>query len=166
MTAASVDQLTLGELYRTIPVPTTLGVINMEPLQGGAILEIDPLVTFAILDGIRGIKGKAPDPRQQMTDNEEYLMKGVYAHLLENLREAWSEVIVLRPRLVKIETDPKFIKIAPPAEMTALVTLEAKIGGAMGMLNLCIPYPVIEPVLGKLMGSEQRKKSKKGSVTA
>jgi flagellar motor switch protein FliM len=149
MIVASVDQLTLGELYRTIPVPTTLGVINMEPLSGSAILEIDPLITFAILSRIGGVKGKAAKSRQELNDNEKYLVEGIYALLLANLRDAWSGVTELHPKLEKIETDPKFIKLAPPAEMTALITLEAKIGGAVGMLNFCIPYSTIEPVLGK-----------------
>jgi flagellar motor switch protein FliM len=153
MTAASVDQLSLGELYRTIPVPTTLGVITMEPLQGSAILEIAPAITFAILSKIGGPKEKAAKPRQEPTENEKYLLESVYALLLGNLRESWSGVIALRPRLDRIETDPKFIKIAPPAEMTALITLDAKIGGTAGMLNLCIPHPVIAPVLEKLMNS-------------
>ena len=39
---ASVDQLTYEEFIRSIPTPTTLAVINMDPLKGNAVLEIDP----------------------------------------------------------------------------------------------------------------------------
>ena len=39
---ASVDQLTYEEFIRSIPNPTTLAVINMDPLKGSAILEMDP----------------------------------------------------------------------------------------------------------------------------
>ena len=42
---ASVDQLTYEEFIRSIPTPTTLAVINMDPLKGNAILEIDPAAT-------------------------------------------------------------------------------------------------------------------------
>lgn len=41
---ASVDQLTYEEFIRSIPNPTTLAVINMDPLRGSAILEIDPSI--------------------------------------------------------------------------------------------------------------------------
>ena len=43
---ASVDQLTYEEFTRSIPNPTTIAVINMDPLKGSAILEIDPSITF------------------------------------------------------------------------------------------------------------------------
>ena len=40
---ASVDQLTYEEFIRSIPNPTTLAIIDMDPLNGSAILEIDLL---------------------------------------------------------------------------------------------------------------------------
>jgi flagellar motor switch protein FliM len=57
--------------------------------------------------------------------------------------------------LEKIAPDPKLIKLAPPEEMTALITLEVKIedtlvSGIQGMMNYCIPFPVIEPILEKV----------------
>jgi len=46
---ASVDQLTYEEFIRSIPTPTTLAVINMDPLKGNAVLEIDPAITFCMI---------------------------------------------------------------------------------------------------------------------
>ena len=150
MVVASMDQLTMGEFFRTIPVPAALGVISMEPLNGSAILEIDPSVAFAIIDRVRSGKGELITRQYELTDKEKIILKGIYVCLLENLREAWSDVLDLRPRLDRIETDPRFIKIDPPSEGAVLVTLETKIENAEGNINLCIPYPVIEPVAEKL----------------
>jgi flagellar motor switch protein FliM len=54
---ASIDQLTYEEFIRSIPVPTTLAVVNMDPLKGKALLEIDPAITFSIIDRICGGTG-------------------------------------------------------------------------------------------------------------
>ena len=51
---ASVDQLTYEEFIRSIPTPTTLAVINMDPLKGNAVLEIAPEITFIIIDRLFG----------------------------------------------------------------------------------------------------------------
>ena len=51
---ASVDQLTYEEFIRSIPNHTTLGIINMDPLKGSAVLEIDPSITFSIIDRLFG----------------------------------------------------------------------------------------------------------------
>jgi flagellar motor switch protein FliM len=85
-----------------------------------------------------------------LTPNDKFILKGIYTSLIDDLRDAWYEVTVLRPRFDKIETDPRFIRLAPPMEWVALVTLEARMDDVEGMLNFCIPYPVIEPVLEKL----------------
>ncbi len=37
-----------------------------------------------------------------------------------------------------------------PTEMVALVTFQAKIGEVEGLMNLCIPHMVVEPVMSKL----------------
>jgi flagellar motor switch protein FliM len=66
------------------------------------------------------------------------------------MREAWTQVIDLRPRLQQIETNPQFAQIVPPTEMVILVTLEIKIGEEAGMMNICIPYITIEPIISKL----------------
>jgi flagellar motor switch protein FliM len=150
MLVASLDQLTVDEFYRSIPVPTTLALVNMEPLKTGAIFEIDPSITFAIIDIICGRKAGTKKPCRELTDDEEKLIKGIYAILLEDIKQAWSEIIELRPRLEKIEPDLKLIKLAPPSEMTALITLEVKIEGIQGMMNYCIPFSVIEPILEKV----------------
>jgi flagellar motor switch protein FliM len=150
LTVASVDQLFMGEFIRSIPSPTTLGVINVQPLNGSVLLEIDPAITFAIIDKMRGSDIVASKSWHELNDNEKFIMKRIYTHLLDDLRDAWYKTIELKPQLIEIETDPQFIKIAPPMEWVVLVTLEANMEGVMGMLNFCIPYPVIEPVLNKL----------------
>jgi len=160
ITVASIDQLTVDEFYRSIPVPTTLALVGMEPLKGAAIFEIDPSITFAIIDIICGRKAGTTKPCRELTNDEEKVIKDIYELLLEDIKQAWAEIsdvpsVELRPRLEKIEPDPKFIKLAPPSEMTALITLEVKIEGhasvgIQGMMNYCIPFPVIEPILEKV----------------
>ena len=146
----SVDQLTYEEFIRSIPNPTTLALINMDPLKGSAILEIDPAITFTVIDRLFGGLGVPFKVNRELTDIEMAVIEGIVVHILANLREAWSTVIDLRPRLGNIETNPQFAQIVPPNEMVMLITLETKIGESEGMMNLCIPYITIEPIIQKL----------------
>ncbi|MCL2233865.1 MAG: flagellar motor switch protein FliM [Treponema sp.] len=147
---ASVDQLTYEEFIRSIPTPTTLAVINMDPLKGNAILEIDPAVTFSIIDRLFGGTGEGTKAPHELTDIESSVMEGIIVRILGNMREAWTQVIDLRPRLGQIDTNPAFAQIVPPTDMVVLVTLETKVGDVEGMINFCIPYLTIEPIIGKL----------------
>ncbi|MBP5176345.1 MAG: flagellar motor switch protein FliM [Treponema sp.] len=148
---ASVDQLTYEEFIRSIPTPTTLAVINMDPLKGNAVLEIAPEITFIMIDRLFGGSGDTGGKvNRDLTDIEQSVMEGIIVRILANMREAWTQVIDLRPRLQQIETNPQFAQIVPPTEMVILVTLEIKIGEEAGMMNICIPYITIEPIISKL----------------
>ncbi|HAK69660.1 MAG TPA: flagellar motor switch protein FliM [Treponema sp.] len=148
---ASVDQLTYEEFIRSIPTPTTLAVINMDPLKGNAMLEIAPEITFIMIDRLFGGSGDTGGKvNRDLTDIEQSVMEGIIVRILANMREAWTQVIDLRPRLQQIETNPQFAQIVPPTEMVILVTLEIKIGEEAGMMNICIPYITIEPIISKL----------------
>ncbi len=146
----SVDQLTYEEFIRSLPNPTTIAIINMDPLRGSAVLEIDPSITFTIIDRLFGGPGEPSKLTRELSDIEMSVMEGIIVRMLGNLREAWSTVLDLRPHLGNIETNPQFAQIVPPNDMVVLITFEAKVGDVEGMMNLCIPYITIEPIISKL----------------
>ena len=55
-----------------------------------------------------------------------------------------------KPRLEALETNPQFMQIVSPNETIALISLSTKIGDTTGMINLCIPHVVIEPIMPRL----------------
>ncbi len=162
---ASVDQLTYEEFIRSIPTPTALAVINMDPLKGSAILEIDPAVTYSIIDRQFGGPGEGAKVSRELSEIEQAVMEGIIVRILGNMREAWSQVIDLRPRLGQIETNPQFAQIVPPTEMVVLVTLETKVGEVEGMMNFCIPYLTIEPIVSKLSAQYWYSSVRRGATT-
>ncbi len=160
---ASVDQLTYEEFIRSIPNPTTLGIINMDPLKGSAIFEIDPSITFTIIDRLFGGEGQPMKTNRELTEIEQSVMESIIVRLLTNLREAWATVIDLRPRLSQIETNPQFAQIVPPTDMVVLTTFETKVGEVEGMMNFCIPYITIEPIVTKLSAQYWYSSIRKGA---
>ena len=163
---ASVEQITYEEFIRSIPTPTTLAVINMDPLKGNAVLEIDPAITFCMIDRLFGGRGlTSGNKNRDLTDIEQEVMEGVIVRILANIREAWTQVIDLRPRFAQIETNPQCAQIVPPTEMVVLITLETKVGEEEGMMNFCIPYLVLEPIVSKLSSQYWFSSVRKNSTT-
>jgi len=161
----SVDQLTYEEFTRSIPSPTTLGIINMDPLKGSSVVELDPSITFAIIDRLFGGKGESLKTNRELTDIELSVIEGIIVRLLGNLRESWANVIDLRPRLGNIETNPQFALIVPPNSMVVLTTFDTKVGDVEGMMNFCIPYITIEPIINKLTAQYWYSSIRKGITT-
>lgn len=163
---ASVDQLTYEEFIRSVSNPSTLAIINMDPLRGSSILEIDPSITFTIIDRLFGGPGESPkNLNRELTEIELAVIEGIIVRILGNLREAWSQVIDLRPRLGSIETNPQFAQMVHPNDMVVLITLETKVMDIEGMMNFCIPYITIEPIISKLSAQYWYSSIRRGNTT-
>lgn len=147
---ASVDQLTYEEFIRSLPNPSVIGIFQMKPLKGNAILELNPNVIFSIIDRLFGGPGLPPAKTRSLTDIEEAIIKRVINKTLECFSEAWKQVVTIEPKLEIIESNPQFTQIVPPNDMVVIITLHVKIGQAEGLVNICIPYLVLEPIMSKL----------------
>jgi flagellar motor switch protein FliM len=146
----SVDQLTYEEFIRSLANPSVIGVFEMPPLKGNGILEINTNIAFSIIDRMFGGEGLSSVKPRALTDIEEAIVRRVINKSLESFQEAWKQVITIHPRLEAIESNPQFTQIVPPNDMVVIVTLQTKIGQAEGLLNICIPYLVLEPIMSKL----------------
>ena len=90
------------------------------------------------------------DKIREFTEIERILLERIVTQLIALLKEPWENVVDLNPKLEKIETNSQFAQIISPNEMIALVTLNIKLGEVEGMMNICIPHLVLEPVLERL----------------
>lgn len=145
-----VEQLPYDEFIRSIPKMTILNIFEAEPLEGRMVMEVHPNVAFAMLDRLLGGVGTAPSKIGSLTEIETIIMERIFSRAFESLQEAWKTVIDINPKLEALETNPQFMQIVSPNETIALISLSTKIGDTSGMINLCIPHVVIEPIMPKL----------------
>jgi flagellar motor switch protein FliM len=145
-----VEQLPYDEFIRSIPKMTILNIFEAEPLEGRMVLEVHPNVAFAMLDRVLGGMGTAPNKIGSLTEIESIILEKIFSRAFDSLQEAWKTVIDIHPRLEALETNPQFMQIVSPNETIALISLSTKIGETTGMLNLCIPHVVIEPLMPRL----------------
>lgn len=146
----SVEQITYYEFINSISNPAVLGIIDFSPLKGQIILDIPSDIAFVLIDRILGGSGDQVKEIRNFTEIEIILLKKLMNQIVKFLNEPWENVLQIHPTLEKIETNSQFVQIISPNETIALITLSIKIGKVEGMLNLCIPHLVIEPILSRL----------------
>jgi len=158
---ASVDQLPYDEFIRSIPKITILNVFSASPLEGRMVLEINPNITYAILERLMGGRGTSIQKGGSLTEIESIILEKVISYILKNFQEAWKNIMEIQPKLDVLEINPQFIQIVSPNETVAVISFNTKIGEATGMINLCLPHVVLEPVMLKLSAhywlSQQKK---------
>lgn len=150
MKVVSVDQVTYEEFTRSLFNPTVLILFSLEPLEGTSILEVNPSLIFAVIDRLLGGRGEPLKKPRELTDIEITVVKRLIDDFLFALQEAWGHVVELKLRFEGFENNPQFVQIAPPNDMTAVVTIDMKIGDVEGMMNICFPYFTLEPIVSKL----------------
>ncbi len=147
----SVDQLSYNEFIRSIANPTCISLLAMNPLEGNALLEISPNLSFTIVDRLLGGMGKEIKKNRELTEIEQTLLRRVIDRVCEGLKESWRNVVPIDPETETLETNPQmFLQLYLPSEMVILMTFEVNIGDNSGSTSLCIPYVVLEPVVQNL----------------
>ncbi|MFC7679598.1 flagellar motor switch protein FliM [Paenibacillus sp. GCM10028914] len=159
-----VEQLPYDEFIRSIPKMTVLNIFEAEPLVGRMVLEVHPNIAYAMLDRLLGGTGSAPTKMNALTEIETSIMERIFSRAFESLQEAWKTVLDISPRLEAMETNPQFMQIVSPNETIALISLSTKIGDTTGMINLCIPHVVLEPIMSKLSAHQWFVSEKKTRV--
>jgi flagellar motor switch protein FliM len=149
----SVDQLTYSEFVMSISNPSCIYVFKMEPLEGNAILEINPSLVFFIIDRLFGGQGKPSEQNRELTNIEQNVINRIVERSLLDLKQVWEHIGIFNPKIETYETNPQFVQIAPPGETVILISLEVRMQNASGLMSLCFPYMLLEGVLNNLSGA-------------
>src|SRR5690625_2748485 len=150
ISVASVDQIPYEEFIRSIPKMTILNVFSVEPLEGRVLMEVNPNIAYTMLDRTLGGKGESSKQVDNLTEIETIIMSQLFEKSIVNLEEAWGSIVEINPILEDFEVNPQFLQMVSPNETVVVVSLNTQIGEVSGMINICIPHIVLEPIIPKL----------------
>ncbi len=146
----SVEQIAYSEFINAISNPAFLNIIDVNPLNGQMMIDISVVVAYTMIDRLLGGNGSKEQEIREFTEIELTLLMNMMKRAMSIIEEAWKNVIKLELKLERVEVNPQFAQIVPPNETIALITMNLEVGEAEGMLNVCIPYLLLEPILDKL----------------
>jgi flagellar motor switch protein FliM len=151
VSVAHIEQLTYSEFIHSLPNPTCFNLLKADQLDGQLCLEISPLIIYPIIDRLLG--GSNADlfiPQRPLTQIEQRLVQRITDRATHHLSEAWSNLTPVNYKVEDFESNPQLVQIVPPNETVVVVGFELKMGNRAGTMSLCIPYNVIEPIMGTL----------------
>jgi flagellar motor switch protein FliM len=148
----AVDMIKFGEFLKTIPVPTSLHLFRMEPLRGNAIMVLESKLIFTLVDILFGGTGKESYKVEgrEFTAIENNLIKRVVLSAMTDIERAWKSVIEVKVSYQRAEVNPQFVQIVPPTDIVVVINFEVEVEYTTGILSVCIPYAMLEPVREKL----------------
>lgn len=146
----SVQQLAFGEFLGYLPSPTCIAHVGVDPMEGDAVLEINPSLVMPMLDIVLGGDGKqASEDTRELTDIERSVMETIFRIVLNDLQDAWSGSQDLEFKVSETETQPQLMQILSPNEAVVAIGFEIAVDDARGMMNFGVPSVVV-----KMMGQK------------
>ncbi len=147
-----IEIVKFGLFMKKLPLPSSLHIYRMPPLQGYALLVVSTPLVFGMVDSLFGGKGsgKVKIEGREYTAIETRLIGKVVMMALETLKEAWAPIHPVDFVYVRSEFNPLAIAIVPPTDVVIIVTVEVELEQESTTLTLCTPYSTIEPIRQKL----------------
>lgn len=157
ITVTQTEMIKFGEFSRTLPVPTSLHVLRMEPLRGHILLVVESRLIFNLVDCFFGGTGKSSFKIEgrDFTSIEYRLIHKIVESTLKDLDQSWKPVCPITFQFIRSEVNPQFATIVPPSDVVIVVHFELELDRLIGKMILCLPYSTIEPIRDRLYASFQ-----------
>jgi len=97
-----------------------------------------------------GGRGETHTKTDNLTEIETKIMTNLFERSFDNLREAWANIADIDPILTELEVNPQFLQMISPNETVVVISFNTIIGETSGMINICIPHVVLEPIVSNL----------------
>lgn len=150
VSVSSSETVTFSEFSNALSNPVILGILNFQPLNGNIIVELSTNLGYAMIDRMLGGSGAPLEKSRSFSEIEMTIIEKMMVLFTQLMRDPWKNVLEISPMLSRLETNPQFAQIVAPTDMTAIVTLNMKIGDVEGYINICLPFLTLEDIMDKL----------------
>ncbi len=128
--------------------PGGIGILDMPPLKHGALIIIDPKLSFSMIEIMLGASSDLESPQldRRLTTIELTILKTILTDACRDLNKAFSQLLDLRTSLIKLENNARLVSIVDPEAEVIVATLLVKVGEYSGEIDLVFPYATLEPL--------------------
>ena len=145
---SGIQIMKFSEYIHTLFVPTSLNLIQMNPLRGTGLIVFEPKLVFSILDNYFGGEGRfqARIEGREFTSTELRVIHMVLELCFVDLTNAWAPVMEVEFEFVNHEVNPQFANIVSPSEVVVVSTFHIELEGGGGDIHITLPYSMLEPI--------------------
>lgn len=153
----STGPLKFSEFMNSLPLPSCLNILRLDPLRGAAVLVIESKLLYALVDSFFGgndvpytkIEGK------DFTPIEIKIARRIVLSAIDDYEKAWEPVYPLKIGYSRTEINPQFVAVVPPSDVVIATTFDVELEKVSGTIKIVLPYATLEPIKSKLSVSFQ-----------
>lgn len=148
VTAAGVQVMRFSDFQKNLQIPTSLNLININPLHGAGLFVIEAELVFSTVDNFFGGNGRyqANIEEREFTPTENRVIQLFLDMSFYEFTNAWEPVFDLEFVFVKSETDAQFANIVEPDEVVVVSSFTMELEGSSGEFHLVLPNSMLDPI--------------------
>jgi flagellar motor switch protein FliM len=164
VTPASSEVKQFREFLRGLPMPTSIHIFRIEPLNGKGLLVLEANLVYLLIEFILGgtWEGQVKIEGRDFTNIENRLIQRLVKEALQDLDKAWNVLQPVKVEFERSEINPQFAAVMLPSDKVLTIHIDVEMETASGTLILCLPFAMVEPFKDKLpgWGSDQQRKER------
>lgn len=132
--------------------PGAIGILDLNPLKYGAMIILDPVLSFSVLEIMLGASSElqALHLDRKLTTLELNILKGLIGDVCTDLSKAFAQLLEMNASLIKLENNARLVSIVEPEAEVIVGTFMVKVGDHSGEIHLIFPFATLEPLRDSL----------------
>lgn len=143
----AIDQFTYGEFILSLLRPTYIAVMSTSPNVGDIAIEMNLPMVMSMIDILLGGDGGTVQEPRELTPIEQAISSDIMNVVTTELKSAWSSVADIDFQTQSFESNPEYIQLTTSEALVLSVTLDMRMGELSGVMNICYPFAMIQPML-------------------
>jgi len=141
-----IHQCSYGEFLEGLPRSTCATMVNLPPLKGSALLQVDLGLCFALM---KKLLGGVPEPElhvRDFTEIERAIASDLMGRFTSVLRKSLSKLVEVQAETTGMENNPHYLSGIGIGESVIVLDFSFGLEGATGVMNLVFPLSAFGPV--------------------
>jgi flagellar motor switch protein FliM len=148
-----IESVKSADLQASLPLPASLAVIRLKPLNGFAYVSVEPALLLTLLDGFFGGSGRPnADSQAAVAPAAQRFLALMLRSFSADVSAAWAPVAPLELELVKQETNPRLVQLGGAMESVIVVKFTVEFPARSGRIDWLFPEALLAPIREALSG--------------
>jgi flagellar motor switch protein FliM len=149
----SMESVKAADLQVSLPVPASLAVVRLKPLNGFAFISVEPALLLTLLDGFFGGTGRPNADNQAAAAPAAQRFLGLMLRsFAADVTAAWAPVAPIELELVKQETNPRLVQFGGPQDAVIVAKFTVEFAARSGRIDWLLPEALLAPLREALSG--------------
>jgi len=127
-----------------------------EPLRGLGQMTLPAQLASTLVDRLLGGPGNPRQEERELTEIECALLDDIMSKVLEEWFNQWGYETPLEPSILGGQRFSGFMQSSPKTASFVHLSVEMTLGAANGLLSLCVPESMVEPLLRSFQKRQEK----------